>query len=553
MINLSFLYFLHSKGGRKMANTMKMEKKDLIQALLKKGWSYRRIQDETGIRRETVSKYDPDNPKNSKTAKVPADPIQDRTENRPNCPPTNDENVSQNSSAINNSSSQSLSKKPTRISCAAPFDNVIREKLALGLSAQRIYQDLVVEHGFASGYDSVKRYVRKLANATPKVFARIHTKPGEEGQVDFGKGAPTLKNGRYARPWFFKMVLSHSRHSYEEVVWTQDVESFIQCHENAFEDFGGVPDIIRLDNLKSGVLIAHLFEPQLNPIYEAFAKHCGFAILPCLPGKPEHKGKTESGVGYTKDNALKGLTFTSLKAQNDHLRAWNKRWARTRIHGTTKKQVWSVFIDEERPALKPLPDQLFQFFHIGKRKVHNDGHIEVSKAFYSVPHQLVGNQVDVQFNSKWVKVFSADQLICFHRATEPGRFQTEKKHLPENKCLSTEDYKDKLLSWCRGIGPGCYLWALKVINERHQLGFRAIQGVLHLRKQYSNTTINNACTQTLKLGSARYHTVKLLCEDQNPSSETYNGIQLEFLQNHEMIRDLEEYQQYFENRQKIIK
>jgi len=530
-----------------MANTLKMAKQILIKQLLKLGWSYRRIENETGIRRETVSKYDPDHPSkndNSKPAKVPTDPIVSEnidSENRPKCPPTSD--VS--SGDLPAVTSDQDPAKPTRTSNAAPYHSVILEKIGIGLSAQRIYQDLVCEHDFEHKYDCIKRYVRKLKDKDPKLVGRIHTKPGEEAQVDFGNGAPTLKNGRYIKPWFFKMVLSYSRHSYEECVWQQDVETFIRCHEHAFEDFGGVPSIIRPDNLKSAVLQAHLFEPDLNPLFAAFAKHYNFAIVPCLPRKPEHKGKTESGVGYTKDNALKGLRFNSIEDQNAHLRSWNKRWARTRIHGTTKRQVWPVFLNEEKQALQPLPQQIFQYFKIGKRKVHNDGHVEVDKAYYSVPHRLVGERLDVQFNAQWVKVIFKNQLVAFHRKAQPGRFQTNKKHLPENYCLTTEEYKARLLRGCGELGPQCKLWALEVIKERNQLGFRAIQGVLRLKQKYSNEIINWACYQAIKLGSVRYHTVKLLCEDQGESSDQI-GTQLELIQSHSLIRGPEEYQQYFE-------
>jgi transposase len=530
-----------------MANTLKMERQTLIKQLLKLGWSYRRIEKETGIRHETVSKYDPNHPRyhdNSKAAKVPTESNASGSENRPKCPPTKNTKDEPNTTLT----LPSNTVKPTRISKALPYDNIIRDKLALGLSAQRIYQDLVCEHEFEHGYDCIKRYVRKLKKKNPKVFARMHCNPGEEAQVDFGKGAPTLKNGRYVRPWFFKMVLSHSRHSYEECVWTQDVETFIQCHEHAFEAFGGVPAIVRVDNLKSAVLEVNLFEPELNPLFAAFAKHYNFSILPCLPRKPEHKGKTESGVGYTKDNALKGLKFNSIKEQNDHLRFWNKRWARTRIHGTMKRQVWAVFINEEKQALKPLPKEYFQFFKIGSRKVHNDGHIEVNRAYYSVPHRLVGKQLDVHFNCKWVKAFDKNELVAFHRTIQTGHFQTNKKHIPDQFCLTTEEYKTKLLNRCSEIGRHCKWWALKVIKERNQLGFRAIQGVLRLNHKYTTEAINLACAQAVVLGSYRFHTVKLLCENQNDPEKQVDS-QLELLQNHDLIRNPKEYQNYFERLQ----
>lgn len=498
-----------------MGNVLKMEKQVLIQQLIALGWSYRRIQAETGIHRETVSKYDPrrkeSKPDISKPAKVPTDST--------NCPPI-----------------ISISR-----SHAAIHDKVIREKLSKGLHAKRIYQDIVMEYDYPHSYDSVKRYIRSVRKKSSKVYARIHTPPGHEAQVDFGQGAPTLKNGRYVKPWLFKMVLSFSRHSYEEVVWHQDVETFIRCHENAFANFGGVPELVRLDNLKSGVLRANLYEPVLNPNYEAFAKHADFAPLPCLPRKPEHKGKVESGIGYTQDNALKGLKFESLDAQNAHLRQWNKTWARTRIHGTTKKQVWALFVESERHVLKPLPEETFQFFKISSRTVHPDGHIEVDKAYYSVPHLYVGQRIIVHHNHLWVKAFVKNERIAFHRKTSPGRFKTERDHLPQNKSITAEEYKHYLLRQTRKIGPECLKWATLALKTRNQLAFRAIQGVIRLTAKYNHETINRACSEAVRMGRLRYHTVKLLCDDNLQTYEYGQGIQTELLQEHDIIRSMDDY------------
>jgi transposase len=505
-----------------MPNALKMEKQVLIKQLLALGWSYRRIESETGIRRETISKYDPNHPRHSKPAKVPTDSqAQSAVENRPKCPPG----------------------KPTRISGAAEHDDFIRKSIAKGLTAQRIYQDLVVEHDFAHSYDSVKRYVRKLKERTPEVVAHIHTQPGEEAQVDFGKAAPTLKNGRFVKPWLFKIVLSHCRHSYEEVVWKQDVESFIACHQRAFESFGGVPQLIRLDNLKSGVLKAHLYEPELNPLYSAFAQHYGFTPLPCLPRKPEHKGKVESGVGYTKDNALKGLRFDSLDAQNAHLRDWNRRWARTRIHGTIKQQVWTVFVDSERNALQPLPEKPFKYFKVGKRKVYVDGHIEVAGAYYSVPHSYLGHYLTVHFNAQWVKVLDGTEIVAFHHRAQPGRFRTAKTHLPENKTISQQEYKNRLLARCLAIGEAAHSWAQMALKERKQLAFRAIQGLLRLPDKYSPDLVEKACLEARKIGSVRYQTVATLCSDLSHAK----GEQIELIQEHDIIRDPSEYQFFIDN------
>lgn len=536
-----------------MSHVLKMEDRLIIQKLLELGWSYRRIEAETGFRRETISKYDPNHPRHqscpgdvtSKPATLPTDPTFDPIPNRPNCPPT--ASCPEAPLVVLPTTSPLVQPSSRSHSGAAAFDELIRHKLSFGLTARRIYQDLISEQGFTHSYDCVKRYVRQLKQKQPQVFARLHVAPGEEAQVDFGQGAPTLKNGRYSRPWLFKMVRSHSRHSYEEVVWQQDVETFIRCHERAFEAFGGVPRSIRLDNLKSGVLKAHLYEPELNPVYSAFSQHAGFVPLPCLVRRPEHKGKVESGVGYTQNNALAGCRFESLQAQNAHLRQWNQTWARTRIHGTTKKQVWAVFCELERDALRSLPEQSFQYFHVGQRKVHPDGHIEVARAYYSVPHRLIGLMLTVHFNAQWVKAISGSEIVAFHRGAQPGCFQTDRQHLPENKTLSTAQFQERLLLHCQEIGSGCYQWAREALAAKDQLALRAIQGVVRLKQQYATEVINLACERALKVGSRRYNTVKLMCEDQESIAPAPASAQLELLQEHEIIRSLAEYQDHLDH------
>ena len=198
---------------------------------------------------------------------------------------------------------------------AAVFHQIICNKLDHGQNARSIFQDLVIEEGYNGSYDSVKRYVRKLKKSTPDLYARIETPPGEEAQVDFGEGAPTLKNGKYRRPWLFVMTLSNSRKSYEECVWKQDVETFILCHEKAFAHFGGVTKVVKIDNLKSAVLKAHLYEPELNPNYLAFAQHYGFIPMPCRVRKPEEKGrwKATSSMSRTMLSKEKSLIQQKIK------------------------------------------------------------------------------------------------------------------------------------------------------------------------------------------------------------------------------------------------
>ena len=162
-----------------------------------------------------------------------------------------------------------------------PFAARIESKLALGLSAQRIYQDLKAEVAFGGSYQSVKRFVRRLKRVEPQRVWRIEVQPGQEAQVDFGLGAPVVdpESGRRRRTWVFRIVLSYLRKAYSEAVFRQDTETFLRCLENAFRCFGGVPKTLNLDNLKAAVLRFDWADPELNPKLAEFARHYRTVIL----------------------------------------------------------------------------------------------------------------------------------------------------------------------------------------------------------------------------------------------------------------------------------
>jgi transposase len=228
-----------------------------------------------------------------------------------------------------------------------------------GFSAQRIYQDLVEEKGFADSYESVKRFVRKLRASHPQRVWRLECQPGEELQLDFDLGGPIDQDqGKTRRSWILRMVLSYSRKGYSEAVLRQDTDTFLRCLENGLRSFGGTPLLLNLDNFKGAVRNADWFDPDINPKLADFCRHYGMHVVPCRPGKPQHKGKVERGIAYLRSNGLKGRRFRSLSEENRFLSHWESHVADKRIHGTTRKQVIALF-DEERAQLQGLPDSLF--------------------------------------------------------------------------------------------------------------------------------------------------------------------------------------------------
>jgi transposase len=402
---------------------------------------------------------------------------------------------------------------PPPRSSAAAYHEVIVAKLERGLSVQRIWQDLVECYGYGHSYESVKRYVRGLKR-TGRVVGVYHSAPGQEGQIDFFRGAPTLhpESGQWRRPHVFRMTLGCSRHGYEEAVWDQRLETFLRCHENAFIDFGGVPEVIRHDNLKSGVVRACLYDPDVHDVYCAFAEHWGFVSLPTRPRNPQESGKQERSGGYVKDNALKGRRFESLDEQNAHLRRWNRTIARLRIHGTTRKQVWAHFIETEKPALKPIPAERFAFFESGTRVVHQDGHVEVRGAFYPAPVHLVGQRVRIRHDASLVKLYHDNVLVTVHVRQEPGCYAPRHRSDPAAPSASQERFMANLLGRCERVGDALKRWADEALEERGVRAIRLIQGVLRLTREHPRERLLQVAEIATTNRLFRYRDIKRLAE-----------------------------------------
>ena len=494
-----------------MPNYLQMPKQQQVVALLALGWSYRRIQAETGVRRETVGRYDRARQANAATVfpgSAPSGPT------AAGAPPTaehpNAANVFAGSGANPAKVFPGSSKKRSRC-VAAVYRTAITEKLDAGLSVQRIWQDLVEEFGYGASYESVKRFVRTLT-VRRRAVGVFHCAPGAEAQVDFFRGAPTLhaETGEWRRPWVFRMTLGHSRHGYEEAAWDQRLDTFLRLHERAFRDLGGVALVVRHDNLKAAVVRACLYDPDNNEVYLAFAKHWGFTPLPTQPRHPQENGKQERSGGYVKDNALKGRRFDSLDAHNAWLRQWNRTIARLRIHGTTRRQVWTHFVEAEQRALQPLAAESFPLFSAGERTVHADGHVEVAGAFYPVPLALLGQRVRVQWDARLLRVFSADTLVTVHRTVMPGTFAPQ--HSDAEASTRQQGFVNRLLGQCERVGPALRHWADAAVAARGVRAIRLIQGVLQLTRRVPRERLLAAVTTAHRHQQFRYRTIRRLAE-----------------------------------------
>jgi transposase len=486
-----------------MANVLSEEKKQQILALGRLGWPLRRIQQATGVRRETASAYlraagvpirPPRGWGHAKPAKgVITDPV-DGSEPAKEVitdPPT----------------WPARCRSPVASSCE-PYREVIEQGLALRRNAMAIWQELVDRHGFTAGYPSVMRFVRKLRGVrVPEAHAVIVTEPGEEAQVDYGDG-PMVRDaatGKYRRTRLFLMTLGCSRKSVRLLTWRSSAPTWCELHETAFRRLGGATRTVVLDNLKEGVVAPDIYDPALNPLYRDVLSHYGVVALPCRVRHPDRKGKVESGIGHTQRTALKGLRFESLEEAQKHLDDWDARWADTRIHGTTKRQVAAMFA-EEKPHLLALPVEPFRYYRYGKRTVHLDGHVEVDGAYYSAPPGNIGRELLVQWDGRCVRLLDrrTSELLREHRVQQRGRHRTYDQDKPKRMPSSTES----VLLRARAAGRNIGALATEIHRRDGEPGVRRILGVLGLAKKHGTVAVDDACAMALSVGAPSYRFVR---------------------------------------------
>jgi len=429
-----------------MANVLNEEKKQQVLALGRLGWSLRRIQQATRIRRETAGVY-------LKAAGIAVRPRSGwgRCEPKPaisvipdpldpNCHP-NPENLSTKGKAKPTSKPSNGNEVITDSamvpgpSACEPYREAIDLGLSRGRNAMAIWQDLVSEYGFASSYQSVQRFVRKRRGVqTSEARVVIVTAAGQEAQVDYGTG-PMVRDPesrKYRRTRLFVMTLGCSRKSVRLLTFRSSSRIWAELHERAFRRLGGATRIVVLDNLREGVLVPDVYDPALNPLYRDVLAHYGAVAMPCRIQDPDRKGKVESGVGHAQKTPLKGLRFETLEEAQAHLDHWEQRWADTRIHGTTKRQVAAMFA-EEKPTLLPLPLEPFRYYQYGERIVHLDGCVEVEAAYYGAPPGWIGRVLRVQWDELCVRLLDpkTGQLLREHVRQKRGWYRIKEEDHPK--------------------------------------------------------------------------------------------------------------------------
>lgn len=429
------------------------------------------------------------------------------------------------------------------VSACAEHREWIEGQVTLGRNAMSIYQDLVEQHGFEHAYNSVKRFVAKLRVRDPERFDVLEFLPGEEAQVDFGKGAPTLYRGRYRRPWLFVMTLKYSGKSYRTCVWKADQETWARLHEEAFHAFGRCPQYVVLDNLKAGVLKPDIYEPTLNPVYAAMLAHYGVVADPCRVADPNRKGTVENAIQHTQSTALKGRRFEALEAQNAWLAHWEERWAAPRIHGRKKRQVLEMFL-EEKEALRELPATRFRYFRQGLRTVDDAGLVQVDASYYAALPAPPHSEVTVRIYDREIEILDlAGQLLRRHeKSMRKGTFTLDSGDRLFNPSRET----GHLLSKAERIGPHTAAFAQQLFADRGRPGQKALYGLTSLVRTYPKEQIEAVCARLHAAGSHSYSAVKRALERIHAAQAKATQAAPTPVQDDPAIRPIDEYQAFWD-------
>ena len=342
---------------------------------------------------------------------------------------------------------------------------------------------------------------------------------GEKTFVDFaGKTIPITNRytGEITDAEIFVAVLGASNYTYAEALESQNLPSWIGAHTRAFEYFGGVSALLIPDNLKSGVTKACRYEPELNPTYLEMCQYYGTVAMPARAGKPRDKAKVEAGVLLVTrwiTAALRHHTFFSLSELNAAIRELLERLNHRKFKklDSTRRDLFEAI---DKPALKPLPVERYQYAEWKKATVNIDYHIEVDRHFYSVPHQMVRQKVDVRITTDTIGVFFKGKRITSHVRSYQGKFTTITEHMPKSHQGYKEWTPSRLIRWSEKTGPSTAKLIETIMTTRPhpQQGFRACLGIMSLGKKYTNERLEAAAHRALAIRSYSYRSIRAILE-----------------------------------------
>jgi transposase len=370
------------------------------------------------------------------------------------------------------------------------------------------------------GYSRFCELYQRWAGTLDPVLRQVHL-PGEKMFVDWAGQRVEIHNARdgsVSAGHLFVAVLGASNKTYAHAFENEQLAAWIAAHCQAYAFFGGVARITVPDNLKTGVTRPCRYEPLLHRSYQEMAEHYGTVIIPARIKKPRDKAKVEVGVQIAERQILAALrdqrffNVGELNAAISPLLTKLNEQPFQRLEGS--RNSW--FEALEKGQLLPLPARPFELANWSKAKVNIDYHVAVEKHFYSAPHQLIHQQLDVRLTDQTVELFQHGKRVAAHlRSHLPGRFTTLEEHRPKSHQKHLEWTPSRILEWVKTIGPDCVKVVEKIMADRPhpEQGFRSALGIIRLGKAVGHVRLEAACRRALHFGTCSYISLKSILQN----------------------------------------
>jgi transposase len=406
-------------------------------------------------------------------------------------------------------------KKETAARQDSDWEWVYKELRKKGVTRFLLWREYREIHSDGIGYTQFCVKYRIYSKSISPVMRQVH-KAGEKAFVDYaGMTVPWIDptTGVIHQAQIFVGALGASQYTFAEATASQQLHDWTQSHVHMFEAFQGVPGIVVPDNLKSGVTKSHLYDPDINQNYQALGEHYGFAIVPARAVKPKDKAKVENAVGCVEMQILAPLrhrTFTSLLEINVAIK---QRMAIFLNQSFQKMKVSrrELFESIDKPALKPLPSEPYQYAEWKNGKIHIDYHFVFDEHFYSVPYKYIHESVGMRGTSKTVECFHKGIRIATHsRSFKRYGYTTLNEHMPESHWIQTEWTPERMRRWAQKIGPdtAAFIEAMIAARSFPEQAYRACLETLRLGKKYTESRLEKACGKRLAVGATRYQQIE---------------------------------------------
>lgn len=418
-----------------------------------------------------------------------------------------------------------------------------RERHRPGVTLELLHHEYLEQHPDGLRYTAFCERYREWLRRRGLVMRQVHV-AGDKVFVDYSGKRPHIvdpNTGEIVEVELFVAVLGASNFTYAEVTATQQVPDWIGSHVRMLAYFGGVPAALVCDQLKSGVARACRYEPDAQRTYDELAGHYGTSILPARPRSPRDKGKVEVGVQIAQRwliARIRNEVFHSIAQLNARIRELlvdlNARTMRR--YGKSRRELFDAL---DRPALRALPVDAYEYAEWRNARVNIDYHVVVDGHLYSVPHTHVHEQVTARCTVETIEIFHNRLRVAAHRRSYvKGGFTTIREHMPSSHRAHAEWTPSRILAWAEKVGPSTRALCDGILTDRPhpEQGFRSCLGILRLSRRYGNERLEAACARAVRVRARSYRHVEAILKNGLDRVVEGGAVEPERRINHENVR-----------------